>query len=250
MAAPPCHPGQPLISLVVPVYNEAENIVSCLNEVEAAIAETHEILIVHDFPEDTTLPAVAAMQPPCPSVRLVYNTLGKGVLNALKSGFVAAAGDVIVVLMADRSDDPRDVPAMARLIRSGHDVVAGSRYCKGGQQEGGPLVKRTLSRLAGVSLHYLAGLPIRDATNNFRAYSRRVVEQVPIEGTVSFALALELTVKAHARGWKLAEVPTVWHDRTAGVSRFRLWAWLPHYLRWYLWAMRQAWLGRRLTGPA
>ncbi len=132
---------------------------------------------------------------------------------------------------------------MARLVRGGADVVAGSRYMRGGRQVGGPPLKRFLSRLAGVSLHYLAGLPVHDATNNFRAYSRRVVEQIPIEGEVSFALALELTLKAHWRGWKLAEVPTTWRDRTAGQSRFRLWAWLPHYLRWYLRALARAWLG-------
>src|SRR5207248_4283367 len=172
-----------------------------------------------------------------------HNTLGKGVLNALKAGFAAVRGDVIIVMMADRSDEPRDVEPMARLIREGADVVAGSRYIRGGGQEGGPLLKRTLSRLAGVSLHYLAGLPIHDATNNFRAYSRRVVEEIPIEGQASFALALELTLKAHWRGWKLAEVPTTWTDRTVGQSRFRLFAWLPHYLRWYQLALRRAWFG-------
>lgn len=232
-----------MISLVVPVYNEADNIVPFLRGVAAAVREPHEILLVYDFPEDNTLPVVAAMQPPSPGVRLVHNTLGRGVLNALKAGFRASTGDVVVVMMADCSDEPNDVAAMARLVREGADVVAGSRYVRGGRQEGGPWLKRTLSRLAGVSLHHLAGLPIRDATNNFRAYSRRVVEQVPIEGESSFALALELTLKAHWRGWRLAEVPTVWRDRTAGQSRFRLWAWMPHYLRWYLRALRWAWLG-------
>ncbi|MGE3804956.1 MAG: glycosyltransferase family 2 protein, partial [Gemmataceae bacterium] len=129
-----------------------------------------------------------------------------------------------------------------RLIRDGADVVAGSRYMEGGKQIGGPLVKRTLSRWAGVSLHCLAGLPVRDATNNFRAYSPRVIE-LPIESTSSFVVAMELTLKAHWQGWKVAEVPTTWRDRTAGQSRFRLFAWTPHYLRWYVKAMARAWLG-------
>jgi glycosyltransferase involved in cell wall biosynthesis len=232
-----------MISLVVPVYQEAANIQAFLRDVESALQEPHEILIVYDFPEDNTLPAVKAMQPACASVRLVHNTLGRGVLNALKAGFKASQGDVIVVMMADRSDEPRDVAAMARLIRDGADVVAGSRYIRGGRQEGGPILKRTLSRLAGVSLQYLAGLPTRDATNNFRAYSRRVIDEIPIEGTASFVVALELTLKAHWRGWRVAEVPTVWRDRTAGQSRFRLFAWLPHYLRWYFRALRRAWFG-------
>ena len=232
-----------MISLVVPVFNESENIQPFLRDVEAAVHEAHEILLVYDFPEDTTLPAVAAMRPVCANVCLVHNTLGRGVLNALKAGFKASRGDVVIVMMADRSDEPQAVAAMARLVRGGADVVAGSRYMRGGRQEGGPLLKRLLSRMAGVSLHYLAGLPVHDATNNFRAYSRRVVEQIPIEGEVSFALALELTLKAHWRGWRLAEVPTTWRDRTAGQSRFRLWAWLPHYLRWYLRAIGRAWFG-------
>ncbi|OAI51387.1 glycosyl transferase family 2 [Planctomycetaceae bacterium SCGC AG-212-F19] len=231
-----------MISIVVPVYNEAENIQPFLTDLEAALAQPHETLIVYDFPEDSTLPAIQAMEPACPDVRLVHNTLGKGVLNALKAGFQASTGDVVVVMMADRSDEPRDVAKMAALVREGADVVSGSRYMPGGGQDGGPLLKRTLSRMAGVSLYYLAGLPTRDATNNFRAYSRRVVTDIPVEGKASFALALELTLKAHWRGWRVTEVPTIWHDRSAGQSRFRLFAWLPHYLHWYMLALRRAWL--------
>src|SRR5579871_3510827 len=238
-----------MISLVVPVFNEAENIRAFLRDVEANVAEPHETLLVYDFPGDTTLPAVAAMEPPCPSVRLVHNTLGRGVLNALKAGLAASRGDVVVVMMADRSDDARDVGAMAKLVRGGADVVAGSRYVRGGRQEGGPWLKRTLSRLAGMSLHYLAGLPVHDATNNFRAYSRRVVEQIPVESAAGFSVALELTLKAHWKGWRVAEVPTTWRDRTAGASRFRLWAWMPHYLRWYFKALRRAWLGPSRPAP-
>src|SRR5262245_751272 len=94
----------PLISIVVPVFNEAENIQPFLRELEPHLRQPQETLIVYDFPGDSTLPAVAAMQPPPSHVRLVHNTLGKGVLNALKAGFQAARGDVIVVMMADRSD--------------------------------------------------------------------------------------------------------------------------------------------------
>jgi glycosyltransferase involved in cell wall biosynthesis len=239
-----------LISIVVPVYQEAGNIEPFLRGLGGGLHEPQEVLLVYDFPEDNTLPAVAAMRPPCPHVRLVHNTLGQGVLNALKAGFKACRGDVIVVMMADRSDEPKDVAAMARLVRAGADVVAGSRYVRGGRQVGGPLLKRLLSRLAGVSLHHLTGLPIHDATNNFRAYSRRLVEQTPVEGEAGFAVALELTLKAYWRGWRVTEVPTTWHDRTAGRSRFRLFAWLPHYLRWYTAALRRAWLGVGKSGDS
>src|SRR5436309_5483394 len=121
-----------MVSIVAPICNEAENIVLFLRGVEAEVREPHEVVLVYDFPEDNTLPALAAMQPPCPNVRLVHNTLGRGVLNALKAGFKASRGDVVIVMMADRSDEPKDVAVMARMVREGADVVAGSRYCRGG----------------------------------------------------------------------------------------------------------------------
>src|SRR5260370_6704904 len=94
-------------------------------------------------------------------------------------------------------------------------------------------MKRPPSRAAGLSLPLMGRLPIHGATSNFRMYSHRLLDAVTIESSAGFELALELTVKAQRLGMRVDEVPTVWHDRTAGESRFRLWHWLPHYLRWY-----------------
>src|SRR5206468_12820561 len=105
-------------------------------------------------------------------------------------------------------------------------------------QEGGPKLKSFLSRAAGLSLHFVGGLPTRDPTNNFKLYSRTLLDQVQIESTGGFELALELTVKAHLLGLSIAELPTVWTDRVAGQSNFKLMKWLPRYLRWYTEAFR------------
>jgi len=115
---------------------------------------------------------------------------------------------------------------------------------RGGRQVGGPLLKRTMSRTAGLSLHWVAGVKTHDPTNNFKLYSRRLLESMVIESTAGFELALELTVKAHAAGAQIAEVPTTWRDRTAGESRFQIRRWLPHYLHWYFYGMRTRFLGR------
>lgn len=230
-------PSEAIISIVVPVFNEKDNIQRFLRGLKEILHEPHEVVIVYDFPEDDTLPVAEAMQASYPAIRLVQNKLGQGVLRALQTGFQESRGDVIVVMMADCSDEPGDVAKMASRIRQGADVVAASRYMPGGRQEGGPFLKRTLSRCAGISLHYIAGLVVRDATNNFRAYSRRAIEQTILESEAGFAVALELTVKAHARGWKLAEIPTLWRDRSAGKSRFNLKKWLPIYLQWYFWSL-------------
>ena len=228
----------PALSVVVPVYNEGPNIEAVLRAFEAAVATPHEILVVYDFDEDTTVPVVRALQSEFPDVRPHRNAIGRGVLNALKAGIAEARAPLVLVMMADGSDDPAAVDPMIALADRGADVVAGSRYARGGHQLGGPPAKRLLSRLAGLSLYWLGALPVHDATNNFRLYRRTFLETVRIESEGGFELAIELTVKAHIAGRRLAEVPTTWRDRTAGESRFRLRAWLPRYLRWYLVALR------------
>ncbi len=235
-------PALPVVSVVLPVYNESQNIVPCLNKLESALRdEPHEILVCYDFEGDTTLPAIASMPERPASVRLVKNDLGRGVAFALQAGFDAARGDVVVSTMADLSDPPEVIPAMAAKIRAGADVVSGSRYMKGGSQQGGPLLKRTLSRIAGVSLWHVAGVGTHDATTNFRAYSAKFLSNHPIESTAGFEVALELTTKAQRDGARVDEVPSSWHDRTAGESRFNLKKWLPKYLYWY---------GRAIWQPA
>jgi dolichol-phosphate mannosyltransferase len=224
----------PALSVVVPVYNEGENVVPTLRGlVEQTRTRPLEVLVVHDFDEDTTVPVVKRLQSELPELHLHRNNLGRGVVNALKSGLAAARAPYVLVTMGDGSDDPGDIDAMYVLAQDGADVVAGSRYMKGGHQVGGPLLKRTMSRVAGLSLHWLGGLPIHDATSNYRLYSKRLLQRVTIESTGGFELGLELTVKAYVLGMRVAEVPTTWSDRTAGESRFRLWKWLPRYLHWY-----------------
>jgi glycosyltransferase involved in cell wall biosynthesis len=224
----------PLLSVVIPVYNEGENVVPTLRGVvERTRTRPLEVLVVHDFDEDTTVPVVKRLQADMPELRLHRNTLGRGVLNAMKSGLRAARAQYVLVSMGDGSDDPDDIDRMYELARAGADVVAGSRYMRGGRQLGGPLLKRSMSRAAGLSLHWLGGIPVHDATSNFRLYSKRLLNQVTIESTGGFELGIELTVKAYLLGMKVAEVPTTWRDRTAGTSRFKLWQWLPRYLKWY-----------------
>jgi dolichol-phosphate mannosyltransferase len=226
--------GGPALSVVVPVYNEGENVVPTLRAImERSRTRPLEVLVVHDFDEDTTVPVVERLRAEIPELRLHRNTIGRGVLNAIKSGFSAARAPYVLVTMGDGSDDAGDIDAMYELARGGADVVAGSRYMRGGRQLGGPLMKRTMSRAAGLSLHVLAGIPVHDATSNFRMYSKRLLQRVTIESDGGFELGIELTVKAHLMGMRVAEVPTTWRDRTAGQSRFQLWRWLPRYLRWY-----------------
>jgi glycosyltransferase involved in cell wall biosynthesis len=223
----------PELTVVMPVWNEGERVVPTLRAFEAAVHLPFELLVVHDTPEDTTVPVVERLATEIPGLRAHRNELGRGVLNAMKAGIAAARAPYVLITMADGSDDYANVDRMVDLARDGADIVAASRYMRGGRQLGGPPLKRLLSRTAGLTLHWFAGVSIHDATNNFKLYSRRFLDATTIESDAGFELALELAVKATLQGRRLSEVPTTWRDRTGGESRFRLRKWLPHYLRWY-----------------
>jgi glycosyltransferase involved in cell wall biosynthesis len=230
----------PELSIVLPVYNEGDAVEPVLRALAAGVSTPHELIVVYDFDEDTTVPVVGRLAGEIPGLRGLRNDLGRGVLNAMKAGMAASRGPYVLVSMADGSDEPHIVDRMVALARSGADVVAASRYMPGGRQVGGPLLKRLMSRTAGLTLHWFAGVPTHDPTNNFKLYARAFLDSVTIESTAGFELALELTVKATLAGRRVAEVPTTWRDRTAGQSNFRLRKWLPHYLHWY----RAAFVGR------
>ena len=230
----------PELSIVLPVYNEGEHVAPVLRGLSAGVRTPHELVVVYDFDEDTTVPVVARLVAEIPGLRAIRNDLGRGVLNAMKAGVAATTAPYVLISMADGSDEPASVDPMMDLARDGADIVAGSRYMRGGRQLGGPLLKRLMSRAAGLSLHWFAGVATHDATSNFKLYSRRFLDSVTIESNAGFELALELTVKATLAGRPVAEVPTTWRDRTAGTSNFKLRKWLPHYLHWY----RLAFVGR------
>ncbi len=228
----------PELSIVLPVYNEGEAVEPVLRALAAGVQTPHELVVVYDFDGDTTVPVVDRLAGEIPGLRGLRNDLGRGVLNAMKAGIAATDAPFVLISMADGSDEPRIVDSMVGLARDGADVVAASRYMAGGRQIGGPPLKRLMSRTAGLTLHWFAGVPTHDPTNNFKLYSRRFLESTSIESTAGFELALELTVKATLAGRRVAEVPTTWRDRTAGQSNFKLRKWLPHYLHWYAVAFR------------
>ncbi len=126
-------------------------------------------------------------------------------------------------------------------------MVVASRYAPGGRQVGGPWLKGQLSRWGGLSLKWLAGFPVSDATNNFRLYDAALVREIQVESTGGFELAFELTLKAWKAGARIAEVPCTWRDRVQGTSRFAFRKWLPRYARLWCAAMAYGVTRRRST---
>ncbi len=231
-----------LLGIIVPVYNEAENIRATLTAIEQRVKTPHKIYIVYDFDEDNTLPAARELCEAGLPIEFLKNPV-RGVASAIKTGLRFAGGDYLLVTMADLSDDYSVVDEMCRLMTQGYDIVCGSRYMKGGKQIGGPIMKKFLSRLAGISLKYVAALPTFDATNSFKLYRKRMLDSIDIECDGGFEIGIEIVVKAHFEGFKVTEVPCVWTDRQQGKSRFRIFKWAPKYIRWYFYALKKVLLG-------
>jgi glycosyltransferase involved in cell wall biosynthesis len=232
----------PRVSLVIPAYNEGESIVACLDRLVDAVRLPCDILVVYDTDDDTTRPHAEKYAAEDPRVVPTLNTYGHGPARAIRYGIDHASADVVVVTMADGSDDPTQIDQLAALVERGVVVAAASRYMSGGQQIGGPFLKSTLSRWAGRTLYWFARVGTHDATSSFKAYDRNFVQQVGIESDAGFEIAIELVAKARRHRLPVAEIPTIWFERTSGASNFRMWKWLPKYLRWYGYAF-----GSRIT---
>ena len=226
----------------MPAYNEGEQIIEVLDRLFESVRLSCEVLVVVDTEDDTTIPVVSEYAQKEPRLRYLVNTYGRGPANAIRYGIDAAAAPVTVVTMADGCDDARQIDDLARLVERGVAVAAASRYMAGGQQVGGPSIKCLLSKTAGRSLRVLAHIGTRDATNSFKAYSTAFVREVGIDSRNGFEIGIELTAKARRLRKPVAEIPTIWLDRQAGVSNFKVAKWIPSYLRWYRFAF-----GPRLT---
>ena len=223
----------PRVSVVIPAYNEGRAIVECLDRILEAVTLPAEVLVVYDTPEDTTAPVVEEYTRRDPRVRPTLNTYGRGPAAAIRYGIDAASAPVVVVTMADGSDDPQQIDALTRLVERGVVIAAASRYMRGGQQVGGPWLKGRISAVAGRSLSLLARVGTHDATNSFKAYSKEFIDRVGIESDAGFEIGIELVAKAHRLGLPIAELPTIWLDRDYGRSNFQAKAWIPRYLHWY-----------------
>jgi dolichol-phosphate mannosyltransferase len=232
----------PRVTIVLPARNEGERITAVLDRLFAAVRLSCEVLVVVDSAADPTVTSVNRYRAGQPRLRCRVHPYGGGPAGAIRFGLEQAAAPVVVVTMADGSDDPAQIDELALLVERGAVVAAASRYAAGGAQLGAPWLKSSLSRLAGRSLQLLARPGTCDATNSFKAYSADFASLAGVQSRRGFAVGIELTAKARRLRLPVAEIPTTWRERTAGRSGFRLARWLPAYLRWYLFCF-----GRPLT---
>lgn len=233
------------LDIIVPVFNEGENITRVLDAFRNHVETPFRVLICYDRDDDDTLPAVEAY-PERSSLDVVFvKNRASGPHAAVMTGFEQSTAPYVLVYPADDTDNASRIDQIVEEAERGRDVVVASRFIPGGCMVGAPPLKGFLVRAAAFTLHYAARLPVRDPSNGLRLFSRRVIDQVAVESTSGFCYSIELLVKCHRLGWPIGEIPFVWYERKVGQSRFRVLKWVPKYLRWYFYAFATTWLGAR-----
>jgi glycosyltransferase involved in cell wall biosynthesis len=231
------------LDILIPVYNERENIIAVMRSFELHVKTPFRVLICYDFDEDNTLIELKKFSPSPFEIVPVKNT-GRGAHGAVLTGFAFSTAPAVIVFPADDTFNAGILDKMYAKFRQGNDIVAASRFMKGGSMRGCPLMKSVLLRAAALTLNKLAMVPTKDPSNGFRLFSRRLLETVRIESSIGFSYSIELLVKCHRLGWNVGEVPALWFEREHGKSRFALWKWIPQYLRWYRYAFETTYFRR------
>ena len=234
------------LSVVVPARNEAPNIGATIDAIRARLARErieYEILVVDDGSQDGTDDCVLTRTAADPRVVLVRNPAPHGFGRAVRRGLEAFAGDAVVIMMADASDDPEDLVAYYRVLRDEAECAFGSRFVRGGSVSGYPRVKLVINRLANAFIRLLFRTGYDDTTNAFKGYRREVIEGCQPLISPHFNLTVELPLKAMVRGYTWKAVPISWRNRKHGVSSLHL----EEQGSRYLYIVLNVWLERLLT---
>lgn len=231
------------LDIVVPVYNEGGQIITLLDDLADNVKTAFRVLICYDFDEDDTLVALAGYPASRAEIVPVKNA-AVGPHAAVRAGLAASTAPFVLVYMADDFFNADRIDTMVVMLKDGRDVVVGSRFMPGGTHEGCRWYKVLPTRVASFTLHHLARVPVRDSTNSFQMFTRRVIDSVEIESRIGFTFSIELLVKTVRLGWRAGEIPALWREREDRPSRFKILRWMPAYLRWYAFAFATTWLRR------
>ena len=214
-----------LLSVVIPARDEEGCIASTVEHlyVELRLHEVpHEIIVVDDGSSDATWSILQSLHDRVPTLRPVQNIPQHGFGRAVASGFDAMTGDSVVLMMADESDDCRDVVRYWQKLNEGYDCVFGSRFVRGGGVIDYPKLKLVLNRLANYFLKVLFRLKLNDTTNAFKAYRKEVIDGCRPLIAPHFNITIELPLKAIVRGYSWTSIPITWRNRRTGAAKLQL----------------------------
>lgn len=213
------------LSVLIPARNEEQNIGKCLAEVRSTLVKEripYEIIVVNDNSTDGTADIIIENMKIDSSLQLVNRTLPGGFGRAIRSGLSVVQGEVVIIYMADLSDDPKNIIDYYRKLEEGYDCVFGSRFIKGSHVENYPKFKKFVNRVVNTVMKYMFWTRFNDLTNAFKAYRIEVIEDCGPYHASHFNITLEMSLGALIRKYHIAEVPINWYGRTWGCSNLNL----------------------------
>ena len=214
-----------LLSIVIPARDEEGCIAATVEHLHLELRLQripHEILVVDDGSSDKTFSILETLQARIAELRPLRNTGDHGFGRAVVFGLDHMRGDAAVVMMADESDDCRDVVRYWQKLNEGWDCVFGSRFVKGGGLIDYPWMKLQINRLANLILRSLFRVKLNDVTNAFKAYRRTVIDGCRPFLSPHFNLTIEIPLKAIVRGYSWTVIPITWRNRRSGEAKLKL----------------------------
>ena len=224
------------LDIIIPVYNEDENIVRLLKSLEDEIVCNFRVLICYDSESDKTLKYVKNSNVINKEILLIKNPK-QGPNSAIIEGINSSIAEIILIYMADDFENVKIINNMINLIERGNDLVMASRFIPGGNMLGAKKIKKMITVIGSYLIYYFARIPFKDCTNSFKMFSASLKNKIKLNSTTGFTFALELTIKSYLLNLKIIEIPSIWIEAKNRKSNFKVLKWLPYYIYWLLFSI-------------
>ena len=224
------------LDIIIPVYNEDENIIRLLKALENEVVCNFRVLICYDSESDKTLKYVKNGNIINKEILLVKNPR-QGPNSAIIEGINSSKSEIILIYMADDFENIKLINNMINLVERGNELVIPSRFIPGGKMLGAKKIKKMITIIGSYLIHYLARIPFKDCTNAFKMFSSNLKNKIKLDSTTGFTFALELTTKSYLLNLKIAEVPSIWIESKNRKSNFKVYKWLPYYIYWLVYSI-------------
>jgi len=224
------------LDIIIPVYNEDENIVQLLKALEDEIVCNFRVLICYDSESDKTLKYLKNNNVINKEILLIKNPK-QGPNSAIIEGINSSIAEIILIYMADDFESVKLINNMVNLIESGNDLVIPSRFIPGGNMLGAKKIKKMITIIGSYLIYYLARIPFKDCTNAFKMFSANLKNKIKLDSTTGFTFALELTTKSYLSNFKIIEIPSVWIETKNRKTNFKIYKWLPYYIYWLIYSI-------------
>ena len=224
------------LDIIIPVYNEDENIVRLLKALEDEIVCNFRVLICYDSESDKTLKYVKNKNIINKEILLIKNPK-QGPNSAIIEGINSSKAEIILIYMADDFNNIKLINNMINLIERGNELIIPSRFIAGGKMLGANKIKKMITIVGSYLIYYFARIPFKDCTNAFKMFSANLKDKIKLDSTTGFTFAMELTTKSYLLNLKIIEIPSAWIENKNRKSNFKIFKWLPYYIYWLIYSM-------------